>query len=418
MNRFSNTFQYEQYQSQQYQPQTQYQYEHYQSQSQSQSHKLQPKLRIAVSETAKRKKRNSKTTTKKRKKTATQEEKATAHIAMEDAEDDQVIMADDVDNDDDEINDIEFFSKLISLDKLNALVSDAATEITQLYDDFTFMKSNPFALHLYYSSKNYEQFIEERKRDNELLKKVIDNVALINFSCTHLSNVIEDLLNVLDEGNISGLKLSYNSFHERQEEMKKKSSSFIRTCLKPVLEKRIEEEENERIEMNKVDECSKRIEEEINNYNDKELNSISKECSNCENSMMTLGDTSVVTEMKYRSNKIIKKIDTYDEEYFNSLCEGKQKNNLLFKGGCSEEMKVKLRDDIQRVLNIIATKETRGEQMDVIEQELYGYQISPTSLSYLFRPNKYAFRDHDLNISKHLTKPTKGMNYKKVSAKQ
>lgn len=167
MNRFSNTFQYEQYQSQQYQPQyqyeqyqpqTQYQYEHYQSQSQSQSqpqsHKLQPKLRIAVSETAKRKKRNSKTTTKKRKKTATQEEKATAHIAMEDAEDDQVIMADDVDND--EINDIEFFSKLISLDKLNALVSDAATEITQLYDDFTFMKSNPFALHLYYSSKNYE----------------------------------------------------------------------------------------------------------------------------------------------------------------------------------------------------------------------------------------------------------------------
>ena len=196
MNRFSNTFQYEQYQSQQYQPQyqyeqyqpqTQYQYEHYQSQSQSQSHKLQPKLRIAVSETAKRKKRNSKTTTEKRKKTATQEEKATAHIAMEDAEDDQVIMADDVDNDDDEINDIEFFSKLISLDKLNALVSDAATEITQLYDDFTFMKSNPFALHLYYSSKNYEQFIEERKRDNELLKKVIDNVALINFSCTHLS---------------------------------------------------------------------------------------------------------------------------------------------------------------------------------------------------------------------------------------
>ena len=218
MNRFSNTFQYEQYQSQQYQPQyqyeqyqpqTQYQYEHYQSQSQSQSHKLQPKLRIAVSETAKRKKRNSKTTTKKRKKTATQEEKATAHIAMEDAEDDQVIMADDVDNDDDEINDIEFFSKLISLDKLNALVSDAATEITQLYDDFTFMKSNPFALHLYYSSKNYEQFIEERKRDNELLKKVIDNVALINFSCTHLSNVIEDLLNVLDEGNISGLGLIY-----------------------------------------------------------------------------------------------------------------------------------------------------------------------------------------------------------------
>ena len=81
-------------------------------------------------------------------------------------------------------------------------------------------------------------------------------------------------------------------------------------------------------------------------------------------------------------------------------------------------MKVKLRDDIQRVLNIIATKETRGEQMDAIEQELYGYQISPTSLSYLFGLNKYAFRDHDLNISKHLTKPTKGMNYKKVSAKQ